>query len=169
MGTKYGLFSKGDVIRTNPSDGFYGIAVVLDDPVKLELSPGRWSHPMCHIAITPLVFQHEISLDDIVIADLKPTSFLTHKLIDGKSVPYRLDLCIGIYTNRNKVHLPIIGKIDPSHIYTEPLLWTPQGDRFFLYGDVSASLGAEAYVNWKKENSSNENLNTIIQTMEIQP
>ena len=38
---KYSLFRKGDVIRTNPQKGFYGIAVVLDDGVKLELSPNK--------------------------------------------------------------------------------------------------------------------------------
>lgn len=49
-------FCKGDIIRTNPENGFYGVAVVLNDGVKLELSPGRFSYPMCHIAITPPPF-----------------------------------------------------------------------------------------------------------------
>jgi hypothetical protein len=31
---KYNEFKKGDVIRTNPEEGFYGIAVVLDDGKK---------------------------------------------------------------------------------------------------------------------------------------
>ena len=31
---KYSLFKRGDVIRTNPHEGFYSIAVVLDDGVK---------------------------------------------------------------------------------------------------------------------------------------
>lgn len=35
---KFELFKKGDVIRTNPADGLYGIAVVLDDGEKQELS-----------------------------------------------------------------------------------------------------------------------------------
>lgn len=146
---RYSLFTKGDVIRTNPAPGFYGIAVVLDDPVRLELSPGKWSYPMCHIAITPLIYQYEIELKDVEVSELKPTTFLTHYLVNGKSIPFRLDLCIGIYTNRNKADLPIIGKIDPTNVYTEPLFWEPQENRFYLYGDVTSSLGAEAYVNWK--------------------
>ncbi len=62
---KYSLFKRGDVIRTNPQDGFYGIAVVLDDGVKLELSPNKWSYPMCHIAITPLIYDYEVTISDI--------------------------------------------------------------------------------------------------------
>lgn len=30
-------FCKGDIIRTNPENGFYGVAVVLNDGVKLEI------------------------------------------------------------------------------------------------------------------------------------
>lgn len=59
---KYSLFCKGDVIRTNPEKGFYGIAIVLDEGKKIELSPGNWSYPMCHIAITPLLFQFEVGI-----------------------------------------------------------------------------------------------------------
>lgn len=39
---KCSFFKRGDVIRTNPQTGFYGIAVVLDDGVKVELSPNNW-------------------------------------------------------------------------------------------------------------------------------
>ncbi|MBJ2190004.1 MAG: hypothetical protein JFT10_04040 [Muribaculaceae bacterium] len=63
---KYSLFKRGDVIRTNPQDGFYGIAVVLDDGVKLELSPNKWSYTMCHIAITHLIYDYEVTINDIV-------------------------------------------------------------------------------------------------------
>ena len=64
------MFSKGDVIRTNPEHGFYGVAVVLDDCKKIELSPGRFSYPMCHIAITPLLFQYKITMEDIDVSKL---------------------------------------------------------------------------------------------------
>ena len=65
---KCSLFCKGDVIRTNPEKGFYGIAIVLDEGKKIELSSGHWSYPMCHIAITPLLFRFEANIDDIDIA-----------------------------------------------------------------------------------------------------
>ena len=150
---KYNAFCKGDIIRTNPEPGFYGVAVVLDDGERSELSPGRWSYPMCHIAITPLLFQFEINIEDIDITTLKPMIFSTYHSKDAENVFWREELCIGIYTNRNKIGLPIIGKLDnTSLIYSEPLMWTPQGNRFFLYGDVKSSLGREAYISWCREN-----------------
>ena len=56
MKSKYQHFEKGDIIVTEPVEGYYGIAVVLDDGHRLELTPGRYSCPMCHIAITPLLY-----------------------------------------------------------------------------------------------------------------
>ena len=150
---KYNLFCKGDVIRTNPEPGFYGIAVVLNDSKKIEISPGKWSYPMCHIAITSLIFQFEVCIDDIDFTTLKPMSFLTffHRK-DGIDIPWRNKLCIDIYTNRNKANLPIIGSIDPSVVYDEPLLFDVSEDGFHLSGDSTISLGREAYINWCREN-----------------
>ena len=150
---KYNVFCEGDVIRTNPEPGFYGVAVVLDDGEKIEIAPGKWSYPMCHIAITSLLFQFEISMEDIDVAALKPLTFSRYFSKGEKMIPWREELCIGIYTNRNKVDLPIIGKVDDtSLIYSEPLLWSPQDDRFFLSGDVSSALGRETYINWCRIN-----------------
>lgn len=36
---KYYEFKKGDVIRTNPEEGFYGVAVVLDDGKSMGFGP----------------------------------------------------------------------------------------------------------------------------------
>lgn len=54
---KMKLLKKGDVISTKPHESFWGIAVVLSE---IEKTPER--HPMCHIAITPLIFQHKVKL-----------------------------------------------------------------------------------------------------------
>lgn len=146
-------FRKGDIIRTNPKNGFYGVAVVLNDGVKLELSSGRWSYPMCHIAITPLLFNHEISIDDINVSELKPLRFLNYfKKSDGTLVPWDNRICINIYTTRNKVELPIIGNIDPILIWDNPLSFKVSSDGFHIRGDVSQSLGIEAYIQWCREN-----------------
>lgn len=150
---KYSLFCKGDVIRTNPEPGFYGIAVVLSDGEKTELSPGRWSYPMCHIAITSLLFQYEVSIDDIDISNLKPTTFQSYfRRKDGTLVPYRNKICIDIYTTRNKANLPVIGNIDPSVVYDEPLSYEGSEDSFHLRGDPTDYLGREAYINWCRDN-----------------
>ncbi|MCR5121784.1 MAG: hypothetical protein K6B74_05125 [Ruminococcus sp.] len=149
---KYSLFSKGDVIRTNPEEGFYGIAVVLNDPQRIELSAGKLSCPLCHIAVTPLIFKYEPVLDELDIHELKPLIF-GRKFIreDGTAVPWRTEVCIHIYTERNKANLPVIGKIDPSGIYDGELNFDPQPDRFHLCGDARPDLGGEAYFSYKEQ------------------
>ena len=151
---KYSLFSKGDVIRTNPEEGFYGIAVVLNDPRKIEIATGKLSKPLCHIAITPLIFQHKVTLDELVISDLKPLIF-NRKYIqkDGKAVPLRKEISIMIYTNRNIADLPIIGNIDSSKIYDGELLFKPQLDRFYFCGEIKPGslFGREAYLSYLEE------------------
>lgn len=150
---KCSLFYKGDVIRTNPEKGFYGIAIVLDDGKKMELSPGRWSYPMCHIAITPLLFQFEVNIDDIDITTLKPMTFLTYfKQEERKKIPWRHKLCIDIYTTRNKSNLPVIGNIDTTSICDSPLPFIVSENGFHVRGDVDDSLGREAYINWCRKN-----------------
>lgn len=149
---KYSLFSKGDVIRTNPEEGFYGIAVVLNESQKIEIAPGKMSYPLCHIAITPLIFQHEVILDELDINKLKPLVFDSKFLReDGKTVSWVTETYIQIFTNRNKAHLPIIGNIDPSGIYDGELLFKPQIDRFHFCGDVKAWLGRAAYISYLEQ------------------
>ena len=146
------MFRKGDVIRTNPEKGFYGIAVVLDDGEKIELSPGYWSYPLCHIAITPLLFQFEVTIDDIDIDTLRPMTFLTYFKQGEKKIPWRDKLCIDIYTTRNKANLPVIGNIDTTQICDIPLSFEPSENGFHMCGDVKYYLGRKAYISWCREN-----------------
>ena len=147
-------FHKGDVIRTNPEKGFYGIAIVLDDGVKTELSPGRWSYPLCHIAITSLLFDYEVNIDEIDITALKPMSFITYfKRDNGERIPWRNKICIDIYTTRNKANLPIIGNVDTTSIWDGELSFIVSQDGFHSCGDVSNSLGREAYIAWCRKNN----------------
>lgn len=148
---KYSLFCKGDVIRTNPEKGFYGIAIVLDEGKKIELSPGNWSYPMCHIAITPLLFQFEVGIGDIDIATLKPMTFSYYFKQEEKKIFWRDKLCIDIYTTRNKSNLPIIGNIAPTSIYDGSLPFTVSENGFHLCGDTDGWLGREAYISWCRE------------------
>lgn len=149
---KYSLFKRGDVIRTNPQDGFYGIAVVLDDGVKLELSPNKWSYPMCHIAITPLIYDFEVTINDIDLAQLYPLRFLRCYSLDNIPEFFKEELLVHIHTTRNVAELPVIGNIDPSNIYQNELSWQPKSDRFFFRGDIQKYLGREAYLNWLDKN-----------------
>ncbi|MBP5680129.1 MAG: hypothetical protein J6X31_03695 [Bacteroidales bacterium] len=149
-------FKKGDVIRTNPEKGFYGIAVVLDDGHQIEVEPGRLSGPMCHIATTPLLFRHEVTMEEICLEDLRPMLFQRCFALKNKSIVYREELLVHIYTTRNVANFPIIGSVDPSIVYNEELSWMPGGSlipvRFHWCGHAESSwFGREPYIQWLRE------------------
>ena len=154
---KYSLLHKGDVIRTNPEPDYYGIAVVLSNPERIELQPGNWSYPLCHIMITPLIFKRKVIIEDIILNDLKPLMFKQFfKRKDGVRIPWRFKTCIDIYTNRNISDLPVIGNVEVSEIYKEPILFEVNENGFHLCGDVTNHLGREAYINWLREKEQTE-------------
>lgn len=147
------LFTKGDIIMTTPEKGYYGIAIVLDDAIPFELSPGRLSYPMNHILITSLLFTKPVSAEDIKIHDLKPLVFTQYFNKDGNPIYWRNKICIDIYTNKNKANFSIIGKVDTSLIEDIPALsWAPMDDRFHLCGDVTSYLGREVYIQYCRDN-----------------
>ena len=151
---KYGLLKKGDVIRTEPEEGYYGVAVVLSEPQPDEISPGRFSYPLCHIAVTPLIFKHEITMENIDISKLEPLVFQTFALReDGVKVAWRTKPCVDIYTYRNKANLPVIGNIDPAGIYKKPLTFDVDENTFHLCGDIKKDLGREAYIEYMRRQS----------------
>ncbi len=145
-------YQKGDVIMTNPAEGYYGVAVVLDDAVSIEISPGKMSYPLNHIMTTPLIFTRPITMDDIERKDLIPLIFKVY-MVKGDLRYFMYDqICIGIYTNRNKRNHMVIGSIDTTGLYCEPLLWEPMEDRFHLCGDTDWHLGIEAYISYCEDN-----------------
>lgn len=149
---KYSLFNKGDIILTNPEEGYYGIAVVLDDGLKLEIEPGKWSYPMCHIAITPLIFDFKPTMNDLEVSQLKPLVFMRCFALKDQPERYRDELLVHIYTNRNVLDLPIIGNIDPINVYKGKMSWEPEWDKFHLCGDIGIHFGREAYIQWLRNN-----------------
>ena len=152
MATK--LFTKGNIIMTTPEKGYYGVAIVLDDALPLEWSPGKFSYPMNHILITPLLFTKPVSMDDINIQDLKPLVFTQYFINNGRRIFLRNKICIDMYTNRNKANLAVIGNIDTTLIGgIPPLSWKPMDDRFHLCGDVASHLGREAYLHYCRNNN----------------
>ena len=162
MGKSIQYFKKGDVIRTTPEKGFWGIAVVLNAGQKKEIAPGKMSCPLCHILITPLLFQHEVTFSEINPADLSVLIFEEFaKRSDGARIPWRVKTCIDIYTNRNKANLAVIGNIDPSSLYSEQLIFHPLEDRFFLCGDVKSDLGREAYIDFMRKSENGEHCKII--------
>ncbi|MCK6609298.1 MAG: hypothetical protein L6Q46_13515 [Flavobacterium sp.] len=152
---KIKLFNEGDVILTNPAEGFWGIAVVLSEREKTENY-----HPMCHIAITPIIRNHKIEFSELKIEELKPLEFERVYALKNVEDFSKNEICIGVYTRRNKENIEIIGSINPKIVYDGPLPFDPWSDleiKWPLCGEPTKSLGREAYITWKKHKTETEN------------
>ena len=149
------LFSEGDVLLTNPEEGFWGIAVVLSEREKTEDH-----HPMCHIAITPIIRQRKIEFSGLKMEELKPLEFERAYALKDVEEFSEIETCIGVYTRRNKEGIEIIGSINPKIVYDGPLPFEPSHGleiTWPLYGDTDGSLGREAYITWKRQQAETEN------------
>jgi hypothetical protein len=150
------LFNKGDVILTNPEEGFWGIAVVLSEREK---TPERL--PLCHIAVTPLIFQREVSFSELNLDDFVPLEFeRVYTFEKQKKKPEafsKTEICIGVYTRINKAKLKVIGSINPEKVYNGDLPFEPLYNlkiTFPLCGHVEKFwLGREALITWKRKNN----------------
>jgi hypothetical protein len=145
---KQRLLSVGDVLKTNPLEGYWGCAVVLsarDKTVEFD--------PMCHIGITTTVFTHDYALDELPLSDLR--------ILTGEEEIYDADTrsnlrrpvtCIGIYARKLKVPLDVITNIDPTFLCAIPLqfeIGTGIGEGWPLRGPVTNRLGYEAVHAWR--------------------
>lgn len=100
------------------------------------------------IAVTPLIYDFEVAMEDIDISQLYPMRYM--RCYNLKNIPkfYQEELLLNIYTTRNVDQLPVIGNIDPSNIYQGDLSWNPEPGKFHLCGDPQNHLGREAYLSW---------------------
>lgn len=144
------LFNKGDVILTNPEEGFWGIAIVLSE---IEKTPELYAR--CHIAVTPLIFLKQVEFSDLNPNDFVPLKFerqYTFELQNKKPEPFsKLETCIATYTRQNKADFKILGNINPDNVYKGELLQFPadgHAEKFWL--------GREAYMDWKRKNEIKE-------------
>jgi hypothetical protein len=152
---KLKLFNEGDVILTNPAEGFWGIAVVLSEREKTENY-----HPMCHIAITPIISRHKIEFNELKIEDLKPLEFERVYALKNVDEFTKTETFIGVYTRKNKENFEVIGSINPKAVYDGPLPFEPRHDleiKWPLCGEPTKLLGREAYITWKKLKTETEN------------
>ncbi len=159
--TKNNLFNKGDIILTNPEDGFWGIAIVLSESEKTPKS-----FPMCHIAVTPLIFQGEVEFSELNLDDLVPLKFereYTFEKQEKKPEPFsKTEICIGVYTRYNKAGFKVIGTIDPGKVYNGDLPFEPLLDlkvTFPICGHAEKFwLGREALISWQRKNNTNPSI-----------
>lgn len=148
MAKKINLFNRGDVLRTNPKEGFWGIAVVLS---QTEKTPE--AYPQCHIATTPLVFKHEVGFDEINESDLKPMEFNRLYSLEKQEEFYKPETIIGVYSRNNKANIEVIGTVDPLKIYDGPLPFSPDYRlkvTWPLNGFADSYLGMEAVINFER-------------------
>jgi hypothetical protein len=146
------LLNKGDVILTNPKQGFWGIAVVLTAAEKTDNFD-----PMCHIGVTPLVFKHAVTINEIDVKTLSVLVFERAVKLKPDQENARKETSIGIYSRKIKSPVTIIGNIDPSFMYDGLLSFTHDNQREInwpLCGNVSQSLGNEAVIAWRRVNDS---------------
>jgi len=137
---------RGDVIKTHPRDGFWGCAIVLTEPTA---SPGF--RAFCHIGITPLIVTHDFVWEDIAATAFSILEFDRAVRIGEGTYGTRRETCIGQYTADQHPLLPVVGKVDPDHVFPYPLTFEV-GDgtdgKYPLCGPIKAHLGSEAVVAW---------------------
>lgn len=142
------ILSRGDVLKTNPLEGYWGCALVLS---AQDETPE--SDPMCHIGITSTVFTHDYDFEELEIEKLEI-------LQRDRQIRTGLDLAcatvretsIGMYSRAVDSSIDIIGNVDVSSVFTAPLEFKfgdGTGDGWPGCGVVEKSLGYEAVHEWR--------------------
>lgn len=160
--TKKKLLNKGDVIKTNPREGFWGCAIVLSEREKT-----KESNPKCHIAITPVVFQHNYDFSELDTNNLDVLEYDCRYRLKPNEEFTKKKTAIGVYMRKISIPLNIIGNIDPSNIYNGSLPFEPYIGlkvTFPLCGGVTEYLGMEAVINWRSINDKEALENEILES-----
>ena len=137
----------GDAIRTNPQDGYWGLAVVLD-----LFAMERSTKEYVHIGITPVVRRHKFALEHVIADEIRILDFEKHyspnpDLTLKKTVP-----SIYKYPNVHVSALEVIGYLSPCDVYSGPLSTHIGSDpgAFPLTPHIDRYLGNEAVITWRR-------------------
>jgi hypothetical protein len=142
---------KGDLLKTNPLEGYWVCSLVLGTRDKTSDFDA-----MCHIAVTNAVFDHDFDVSEIDLTNLKIIHVTNY---EGKVVP-----CINIYASKLKKDIEVIGKLEPSSYYSEPLefkIGNGSDGGWPQCGPLKKSLGYEAVHQWRSVNDKEAWLNDI--------
>lgn len=140
------LLNKGDVIKTNPREGYWGVAIVLSERNKTNEFD-----PMCHICITPQVFRHDYEFSEIEGSTFEVLEWQQRQLKPNEEL-FKLVTVIGVYSRRIKSPVCVIGNIDVYGIHNGHLPFSPdygQEVQWPLCGNVEDHLGIEAITAWR--------------------
>jgi hypothetical protein len=141
-------FRPGDVIQTEPQEGYWGCAIVL-----ASADGTTSSHPRIHVGITPLIFRHAYGWSELDASRLSILSFTRNIRMPSGEYGSRSETCIGIYTALARGEVRVIGEVDPRKIYTLPLdatVGNATAGHFPLCGPLTKAVGQEAVIAWRR-------------------
>lgn len=133
---------KGDVLKSNPLQGFWVCTIVLTySPKNDEFNA------MSHTAVTNAVFDYDFLFSDIDLSNLKIIHVDNH---EDDFVP-----CIEIHTSKLPKEVEIIGQIDPEPLYPNKLAFeigNGSDGGWPMCGHLNSSLGFQAVHQWRSLN-----------------
>jgi hypothetical protein len=143
------LLRSGDVLKTHPHPDYWGCALVLSVRDK---TPDF--EPMCHVAISPFVIQHDYGFAELRQQDFSILRFERYGRADaGVYVPLRTETCIGVYSRKMNLHVNVIGTFDPAAMLSSPLEFTAGNGSdggWPFCGRIASTLGGEAVIAWRR-------------------
>ena len=145
------MLKTGDILKTNPKEGYWGCAIVLKTRGKT-----KEFNPMCLVAITPFVFKHDYDINELDLSNLQVLYYDQRFCLSGKEPFTRPRIGIEITTRKINQYVDIIGNIDDvSNIYSNRLVFKV-GDAssaksgWPLSGPIDKFLGIQAVQAWRK-------------------
>lgn len=154
------LLAVGDVLKTNPTEGYWGCAIVLTARDKID----RFD-PMCHIGITTTIFRHDYDFRELDLSSLQILEFDRQiRVAPGTYAALRRETCIGIYSRKLNPSAVVIGSIDISSLAPRSLEFVVGNGAdggWPLCGPVKAHLGSEAVASWRSRHDKEQWLNDL--------
>lgn len=144
---------KGDLLKSNPIEGYWVCSVVLSfQPKSVD------SNAMSHVALTNAVFEHDFDFTDINIDKLKIIHTSNH---ENSLVP-----CIEIHASKLVKEIEVIGQLDLGFLYPHNLefqIGNGSDGGWPQCGPLAKSLGYQAVHQWRKVNDHEAWLKDIVQ------
>jgi len=128
----------GDLLRSNPFSGYWVVSVVLATQERTDQFC-----ELCLVGVTTTVLSYEFTMDDI---DIEKLALLRHPNLFQVEVP-----CIYIYAAKLNDSVSVVGNIDSSHLYNEPLrfeIGDGQNGKWPSCGKLEPSLGFQSVHSW---------------------
>ncbi|MBQ2548442.1 MAG: hypothetical protein II558_06005 [Treponema sp.] len=133
------VLNKGDVIKTNPQNGYWGCALVLDVQEHNDEF-----QPLCLIAVTDFISKEDFSFDQLPLEKLSILNIeRSLRVGEGRYCDDGKEVCIEIHTRRMKSGQEVIGRMD-NFPFEMPKLTYEVGD--------GKGLGYQAVIAWRKAN-----------------